>query len=773
MKGENEVVERWQVRVRGIVQGVGFRPFVYRLAVELGLGGQVKNDSEGVLIEAEGEPLFLRAFLARLEKEAPAAAVLCGVETVKLPCRGENGFFIVPSAGGPADTLISPDLAICAQCRADIGEKGGRRYGYAFTSCTECGPRYSIVQAAPYDRERTSMAGFVLCEECAAEYHDPEDRRFHAEPDACPKCGPHIWLETADGRRTDGWREGVRQVIASGGTVAIKGIGGFHLAADAMNEKAVARLRQRKRRERKPFAVMAGSLGRARELAELSPQAERLLTSPQAPIVLVPARRGQIAPSVAPDNAFIGLMLPYAPQQVLLMEAGDAWVMTSGNRSGEPQLADNDEAAEKLAGIADAFLFHDREIVNPLDDSVVQPLAAGTAILRRGRGLAPAPVALPSDGPVVLAGGGELKSAFCLAKGRQAFLSEHIGDLKNEAVYSRFREKAARYGQLFGAVPAAFAVDMHPDYLSGRYLRELAAAAGVPCVEVQHHHAHIAAVLAEHGGEGEVIGLAFDGTGWGTDGTVWGGELLRAGLKGYTRLARFRPLPLPGGGRAAEEPWRQALWVLDGVYGEKTAERRPDFADRLENGGRLLLQAVKSGLNAPLSSSVGRLFDTAAALLGLCFVNSYEGEAAAALEQAARRRTGGGEPLEYQISSAGGMIEIDLLPGLRELALLFDGSNAPELAWRFHLTVAVAAAQVTAQLAGETGLGRVAISGGCFQNGLLVSLLEERLAGLRVLRNASVPPNDGGLAYGQAAVARAVLQERGWENVSGISSGDN
>lgn len=753
------MTERWRIRVRGIVQGVGFRPFVYRLAVKLGLDGWVLNDNEGVLIEIEGAPVFLHSFLECLEDEVPAAARIREIEYSVVAVSGESGFAVrkSPQSVFSERALISPDLAICDKCRAEIFDKGNRRYGYVFTNCTDCGPRYSITHGAPYDRIRTSMERFRLCNDCKDEYSTPADRRFHAEPNCCAECGPaleYVSALPAGEMSTEQILAQVRSDVGQGKIVAVKGVSGFHLIADAMNEEAVLRLRERKRRETKPFAVMAGSIERVREFADVSAAEERMLQSSAAPIVLLKKKESILAASIAPMNAYIGVMLPYAPLEALLLSPDDVWIMTSGNATGEPQIFDNDEALEKLGGVADAFLLNNRDIVNATDDSLVRIAGDKKMVLRRGRGIAPEPLEIAGEGDV-LAAGAELKSAFCFAQKEKAFLSEHIGDLKNKAVFDMYRKKIACYQELFDLAPKVFAVDLHPDYLSAQYVSRLAKEQGRPLIKVQHHHAHIASVLAEHGENGTVIGLAFDGTGYGADGNIWGGEFLLADMGRYERVAHFSYLPLPGGEKAAKEPWRQALWVLYGIYGDKLAEKRTDFGRYWENSGRLLIDAVRQGINSPFSSSVGRLFDTAAALLGVRYVNSYEGEAASELEQLALTADSE-ELMPYEIYEHSDIIEIDFLPLLEMLALRYDGKNTPYLARCFHLTLATAAAEVVTRLSERFGVNKVALSGGVFQNMLLTELICSNLNGFDILMNRDVPLNDGGIAYGQAAVARTI-----------------
>jgi hypothetical protein len=754
-------------RVSGIVQGVGFRPFVYRLAREYGLAGCVWNDSAGVGIEAEGTAEELDAFAAALHAEAPLAASVTAVTFEEVSPTGEQVFQILPShVGTLARTLVSPDLAVCADCRREILSDENRRHGYAFTNCTNCGPRYAIIRGVPYDRPLTSMASFQMCDACQREYDDPADRRFHAQPNACADCGP-VYRLLVDGVAEVGEPLArARAMVAAGGIVAVKGIGGYHLACDARSDAAVRRLRQRKRREAKALAVMAGSLALVRKLCTVSAEEERWLTSPAAPIVLLRRRADgvdAVAESVAPGNAYLGVLLPYAPVHLLLLEQNDLWVMTSANLSGEPILYEDDAAVRGLAGIADAILLHNREIVHRVDDSVMRMTAGGRQIIRRSRGFAPTPLALPfARSSAVLAGGAELKNTFCLTRGAEAFLSEHIGDLMERSVLASYEATIAHYEQFFAVRPEVLVADLHPAYLSGQYMAARAAREGLPLVRVQHHHAHIAAVLAEHACHERVLGVALDGTGYGDDGASWGGEFMAANLADYERCAHFAYIPLPGGDRAAAEPWRLALWVLHGMYGAELAAHAPRFAAALPAGWELLMQATAAGVNAPPTSSAGRLFDAAAALLGICRVNVYEGQAAIGLELCARRARRAGVVLPYRMNCASVPMTVDFLPVLRALADGAEGLTDEEHAGRaldFHVTMAAAVAEMLGILATRTGLRTAVLSGGVFQNALLLENLLTRLGDFRVLLPHNAPPNDGGIAYGQAAAARARMEK--------------
>ncbi len=740
-----------RIEVTGIVQGVGFRPFVHNLAGRHEIGGWVANDGRGVVIEAEGEKAAVAAFLAALRAEAPPLAVIGAVTATPLRPLGERGFAIRTSARADARTaLISPDVATCADCRAEIADPLDRRCGYPFTNCTNCGPRYTIVEDVPYDRERTTMAAFAMCPACRAEYDDPANRRFHAQPNACPVCGPAYRLLDRDGRPLAGDPLAeTRRLVAAGSVAAIKGIGGYHLACNALDAAAVEALRARKVREDKPFAIMAGSLAAVQARCLVAAAEEALLSGPARPIVLLAKGPGyDLAAAVAPGNPNVGVMLPYAPVHWLLLAPGDVWVMTSGNTSDEPIAYEDDDALARLAGIADFFLVHNRPIRCRADDSVARVFRGAPYLLRRSRGFAPAPLRLKRPGPAVLACGGELKNAFCLTRDDLAFMSAHVGDLENMATYGAYTAAIAHYERLFAVRPQIVAYDFHPEYLASKYAVEC----GLPRVGVQHHHAHVAAVLAEHGADGPVIGVAFDGTGYGEDGRLWGGEFLLADLKGYTRLAHLEYMPLPGGAAAIREPWRLAAWVLHDLYGADFVNKNVPFVCGLPAGWQLLLDAAAKGLNAPLSSGAGRLFDACAALLGVRGKINYEGQAAVELELAAAGRTG--RVLPYMLT-AGEPARLDFRPAFAAMvAALEKGTDPGELAADFHATLADAVAATVSRLAAASGVRTVALSGGVFQNMTLLGAVVARLEkDFTVLLHRSVPPNDGGLALGQAAVA--------------------
>lgn len=740
-----------EVEVRGVVQGVGFRPFVWRLATRAGLKGRVRNRSGIVEIVVEGAPEALEGFCRALQEEAPALARVEGVCWRAVDPAGFATFEVDASVSRPGgDRVVSPDVATCDACLRELFDPSDRRYRYPFVNCTDCGPRFTIIESLPYDRERTSMRRFPLCEDCAREYADPADRRFHAEPIACPACGPTLSLLDADGGPLPGDPivEAAR-VLRDGRIVALKGLGGFHLACDATNEEAVAELRARKRRPDKPFAVMVGTVEEARERFDLSQDEEAALASPRAPIVLV-RDRGTLAEEIAPGHRRQGAMLPSTPlHHLLLREAGLPLVMTSGNRNDEPICTGNDEASERLAGIADAFLVYDREIVARYDDSVVRVWRGGFVVMRRARSCAPAPLELPAESLPALGTGAELHGAFCLASGTRAYLSQHVGDLQTEEAMGSYRAALERYEHVFGIAPDLVAHDLHPDLLTTRFAQEL----GLPCVPVQHHHAHVASVMAEYGLEGPVIGVAFDGFGLGTDGTAWGGEFLVGDASAVERAGHLRSVPLPGGDAAVRNPWRMALaHAEDAGVAEDVAGILEAHADEAE----IVLAQIRSGNGVPTTSSVGRLFDAVAALSGLVDVATYEGHPAMLLEQVAE----GGATREYgfDVVSGNGGVLLDARPIV--VAVVKDlrrGRPVGEVAGRFHRTMAAATLEVCRAIRGATGLRRVCLSGGVFNNDLLSSDLVARLetVGFEVFLPRQAPVGDGGIALGQVLVAGA------------------
>jgi len=770
-----------RIRVRGLVQGVGFRPNVWRLANALGLCGDVCNDGEGVLIQAWGPQADLDTFCRRLLEECPPLARIDALE--REPLAGEPataGLCIVASAPTQVRTGIVADAATCAACLAEIGDQADRRYRYPFTNCTHCGPRLSIVRGIPYDRANTSMAVFPMCEDCRYEYENPADRRFHAQPNACPVCGPHVWLEDARGERLDlAAFDGVDAVAAAsrllgeGRIIAIKGIGGFHLACDACDELAVAELRRRKRRYRKPFALMARDLEVIRRYCSVIDTEAELLEGSAAPVVLLPSDgRETVAADVAPGQATLGFMLPYSPLHRLLLEDWDKpLVMTSGNLSEEPQCIDNLDAGRRLAGLADSYLLHDREIVNRVDDSVVRLMDGAPRLLRRARGYAPAPIQLPpgfEQVPRVLALGGELKNTICLVQDGCAILSQHLGDLEEANTAAEYQRTIALYHDLFQHQPDKVAVDLHPDYRSSQLGRGLAAEQGLELVEVQHHFAHIASVMADNGWPrdgGKVIGIALDGLGFGDDGTIWGGEYLVADYTSYERVGYLKPVAMPGGARAILEPWRNTYAHITTHLGWDTfVARYPELSLTrfLEAKPLMVLQTmVDKGLNSPLSSSAGRLFDAVAAAIGVCREGiSYEGQAAIELEALAVR--GGlnttGEGYGFAVRQEDGRFVLDPAPMWIEL---FDDlareEQVEEVSMRFHRGFAAAVADLGLRLAERHARDTIVLSGGVFQNKTLFEGVSSHLRnyGARVLSHRQAPANDGGLALGQAVIAAA------------------
>jgi hydrogenase maturation protein HypF len=754
-----------RIAVSGTVQGVGFRPFVYRVAHETGVAGRVRNDSSGVTIEAFGTAAALDAFVARLRAEPPPAAVIAELREEAIPPEPALGFEIVESgAAAERRTAIPPDLATCEDCRRELADPRDRRHAYPFTNCTNCGPRFTIALGAPYDRPATTMARFRLCAACAREYGDPLDRRFHAQPNACPACGPRVRLLDPRGAELASADPiaAAGAALAAGRIVAVKGIGGYHLACDATSAAAVETLRARKRREEKPLAVMVAGLAEARAAADLGPEEEALLASVERPIVLCRARAGAgLAPGIAPGSPLVGLMLAYAPlHHLLLAAAARPLVMTSGNLTDEPIAFEDDDALARLGAIADLFLVHDRPIASRCDDSVARVVAGRPLVMRRARGFVPRPVRLARRfRRPVLAAGAQLKNACCLARGDEAVLGPHVGDLDGLETYGAFEAAVARLEAFLAFRPEAIACDLHPDYLSTRWARARAAALSVPLVEVQHHHAHAAAAMAEHALEGPVLALAWDGTGLGTDGTAWGGELLLAERTRFERLATFRPLPLAGGDRAVREPWRVALAALDDALGAPAPlDGIPLFAGVDPREVEVVRRMLAAGLNSPLAHGAGRAFDAAGALALGRGTARFEGQVAMALEAAA---SGAEAPYPFDVA-AGEVEQLDLRATWRALAADVAARAAPAaIAARFHATLVRAGAELVRRAARRTGVRAVVLTGGCFQNARLAEgLLRELSDAFQVYLHRQVPPGDGGIALGQALVADATLAAR-------------
>jgi hydrogenase maturation protein HypF len=754
---------RRRYTVSGLVQGVGFRPFAYVTAAGLALAGTVTNTADGVVAEVEGEPAAVEEYGRRLRDDAPPLAMVTGVHEAELDVEGGTGFIIVASRGGGASrTLASPDVATCEDCLRELRDPDDRRYRHPFITCTNCGPRFTIITGLPYDRAATTMAGFAMCPACRAEYDDPGDRRFHAQPIACPDCGPRLELVTGEGTvdTTDPLRR-ARHLLAAGQIVAVKGLGGYHLACDARDERAVAELRRRKRRGGKPFAVMVADLDVARRLVTMTGGEERLLAGVRRPIVLLPRKDGgDVAGDVAPGNPDLGIMLPYTPLHVLLFglpgdpPGPDALVMTSGNLSGEPIVTDDEEAVRRLAPLVDAWLRHDRGIRVPCDDSVSRHVAGAELPIRRSRGYAPLPLALPAEVPPMLAVGSDLKNSCALGSGRYVWLSQHIGDMDDLSTVDALTRTEAHLELLTGVRPELVVADLHPGYRSSQWARTHAA--GRPLRLVQHHHAHIAAVMAEHGvgADEQVIGLAFDGTGFGTDGAVWGGEVLIADYKSFRRAAHLGYVPLAGGDASVLRPYRMGLAHLRAA-GVPWQDDLPCVAVCPPTERNVLARQLDTGFGCVDTSSMGRLFDAVASLAGVRHVAEYEAEAAIMLEGAARAHgpePGGGYRFEIRDTVA------DPGPVIRAVAAdIRAGVPATVVAARFHAAVTVLITDLAELCRAQTGLDIVALGGGVFQNALLIDAAQRALRerGFTVLRPYLLPPNDGGIALGQLAVGAA------------------
>jgi hydrogenase maturation protein HypF len=771
------LLQRVRLRVRGAVQGVGYRPFVYRLAQEYALCGWVSNDPAGVTIEAEGPDDMVAAFVGALRTQQPPSARVDEIAAELIEVEGATSFVIQASGTTGARTaIVLPDLATCDDCMSDVCAADNRRAGYAFTNCTNCGPRFSIIRGLPYDRSATTMAGFTMCEACAAEYADPRDRRFHAQPNACPACGPHLRFQDSNGTDLDcdDPIAGAAAALRAGQVVAVKGLGGFHLMVRATDDEAVMRLRSRKRRPAKPLAVMVADVAQARRFVIVDEAGATLLASREAPIVLLQRRNVEIAgvtgaapvalaDAVAPDNPYVGVMLPATPLHHLLLAAvGDPLVATGGNVAEEPICTDETEAVARLRGVADLFLVHDRPIERHVDDSVVITIDGAPRLLRRARGFAPLPVLLGAPIASVLAVGPHLKNTIAVSRGRAVFISQHIGDLETPEAQRAFDRVTADLLRLYEVQPAAVAHDLHPDYVSTGSAADLARGLGVPCIAVQHHHAHLAACMAENGVTERTLGVVWDGTGYGTDGVIWGGEFLLGDAHACHRAAHLLPFRLPGGAAAIHQPWRVAVALLHATFGaDAVLEDAPALPQMLSAAGRRTIEhMITSGLNSPVTTSAGRLFDGVAALIGLCGTASYEGEPAIRLEHMCDAAEHGAYDLPWIVEDEpdDAPFILDWRPMVRDILTdLRRGTAHGAIAARVHNALSHA---ITLQ-AELTGCPRVALSGGCFQNRRLTERTAAALRrrGFTVLQHRQVPANDGGVSLGQVVVAAARLAD--------------
>jgi hydrogenase maturation protein HypF len=751
-------IGRLKVTIRGAVQGVGFRPFVYRLATELGLCGWVENSSQGVFIDAEGDRGVLLEFRDRLRTDRPPRSFIQSIESAHLDPVGYRNFEVRESIeAGPKTALVMPDIATCPDCLAEINDLGNRRYRYPFTNCTNCGPRFTIIETLPYDRANTTMKKFPMCDDCRREYTDPANRRFHAQPNACPVCGPHITLWDGAGKVMGERDEALITAcaaIADGQIVAVKGLGGFHLIVDGRHDDAVRRLRRLKAREEKPLAIMAPSLEWAEKLCHLHPVERMLLNSPECPIVLIPktpAGGEIIAELVAPNNPYLGVMLPYTPLHHLIMrQLGFPIVATSGNRSDEPICIDEREALSRLAGIADLFLVHDRPIARHVDDSVVRVMAGREMVVRRARGYAPLPVIVAEKSPPVLAVGAHLKNTIAIAVENQVIASQHIGDLETSQAYEAFADAITSLGGIYEFKPEMVACDMHPDYLSTKFAEKMA----IPLVKVQHHYAHVLSCMAENEIKPPALGVSWDGTGYGIDGTVWGGEFLSIGDNSFDRFGHFGTFRLPGGEKAIVEPRRAALGLLYEIYGDTLFDMKNllPIAAFKETELRAINKMLESGINCPTTSSAGRLFDAVASIVGIRQMTRFEGQAAMELEFALRGQSND-DTYPFEIIDQGGMRIFDWRPMIRRIVNDVTSLRSPDISLRFHNALASAIVEM-AKLAGKAN---VILSGGCFQNKYLTERAVEKLtvAGFHPYWHQRIPPNDGGIALGQIMAAGA------------------
>ncbi len=740
---------------------MGFRPFVFRLAVRHGLTGEVANTSAGVSVRLEGLSGQIESFCADIVRKKPRLAHISEIAEYPETVKGFDRFSIAESkTERGSSTLISPDVSICDNCLREMSDPDDRRYRYPFINCTDCGPRYSIISDIPYDRPDTTMRHFKMCGQCQAEYNDPGNRRFHAQPNACGICGPHVTLcdNARKAIQTDNPVERAAELLKQGYILAIKGLGGFHLAADAENHEAVVRLRQRKHREEKPFALMSHSIAHICRYARIRPAEESLLSSHQRPIVLLRKKEpNPVSDAVSPRNRYFGVMLPYTPLHYLIFAGSPftALVMTSGNLSEEPIASDNEEAFDRLSGIADYFLIHNRDIFARSDDSIVRNEESETRnvlrFVRRSRGYVPMPVFLRKEIPQILACGAEMKNTVCLTKGNQAFLSQHIGDLENYSTYSFYRETISHISRILDIQPRVIAHDLHPDYLSTRYAQEQQDMRQIP---VQHHHAHIVSCMAENQAEGPVIGLAFDGTGYGTDGNLWGGEMLLAETEQFTRIAHLSYIPMPGGAAAIKEPWRMAVSYLYSTFGEEIWNLDlPVLREKHEKKIKILIEMIQKKINSPLTSSMGRLFDGIAGIMGIRSHASFEGQAAMELEMLACENAASFYDYEH---ISGDIRRIPFQPIIRGVTEdMKKGIPLPEISAKFHNTLIGLFSELCEIAGKETGVKQAALSGGVFQNPILSKGLTQALEqkGFQVFTHTRVPANDGGISLGQALIA--------------------
>jgi hydrogenase maturation protein HypF len=759
-----ETVHAKKIKVRGVVQGVGFRPMVYRLASQHHLKGSVYNTTSDVTIVIEGLLPDIESFINRLEKSAPPQSRIESISIEDEPAKGLQQFTIEASRAEDREyQLISPDIATCHLCKNEIFDPSNRRYQYPFTNCTSCGPRLTIIEAMPYDRPNTTMRAFRMCEQCQREYDDVNDRRFHAQPNACPVCGPVLSITDSSGNSLKGDPLTLAaELMRQGKIIAIKGLGGFLLACDATDAAAVALLRERKRRGAKPFAVMMATINEIERCCHVSEQEKELLESSQSPIVLLKRndQPSMLSPVIAPGTAYLGVMLPYTPlHHLFLSKIERPLVMTSGNLSEEPIAADNEEALQRLPSIADYFLTHDRNICSRYDDSVAMVVNNKTQVIRRARGFAPYPVKLLFSAGSVLACGAETKNAFCLTRENYAFLSQHIGDLENLETLENFEATIRLYKKMYHIEPEVVAYDMHPEYLSTKYALDLIEATGLKGVPVQHHHAHIASCMADNGINEPVIGVAFDGTGYGEDGTIWGAEFMLAGYSGFKRLAHFEYVPLPGGKAAIERPYRMALSYLFKIFGDEALNLDLPFLKGIDKGETALIKTqIERKINTPYTSSCGRLFDAVSALLNIRKEADYEGQAAVELESIAELNDSGGYPFDVIEKDGIKVVSFDRM-FRSTIDDMMNKKLATYIAGRFHLTIAEVVLTVCRMLVEKTGVNRIALSGGVFQNRLLLELTIKKLEeeGMTVLVHHDVPANDGGIALGQAVIANFSL----------------